>query len=100
VQANRRQSGGTNFGEKLKGYVEENIAATHKFIKQLTQAKDFEAVLRNQKEFVRSQFEAFGEQAKTLGETTLNPHSMPVIRAPLDELTDTFRDTILRTRAL
>jgi transposase InsO family protein len=100
VQANRRQSGGTNFGEKLKGYVEENIAATHEFIKQLTQAKDFEAVLRNQKEFVRSQFEAFGEQAKTLGETTLDPHSMPVIRAPLDELTDTFRDTILRTRAL
>jgi hypothetical protein len=62
-------SGGTNFGEKLKGYAEENIAATHEFIKQLTQARDFEAVLRIQKEFVRSQFEAFGEQAKTLGET-------------------------------
>ena len=46
-------SGGTNFGEKLKGYAEENIAATHEFIKQLTRARDFEAVLRIQKEFVR-----------------------------------------------
>jgi hypothetical protein len=35
----------------------------------LTQAKDFEAVLRIQKDFVRSQFEAFDEQAKNLGET-------------------------------
>jgi len=62
-------SGGTDFGEKLKRYAEENIAATHDFIKQLTQARDFEAVLRIQREFVRSQFEAFGEQAKNVGET-------------------------------
>jgi hypothetical protein len=77
-------SGGTDFGEKLKGYAEENIAAMHDFIKQLTQAKDFEAVLRIQKDFVRSQFEAFDEQAKNLGELTLNLNSVPVIRAPLD----------------
>jgi hypothetical protein len=56
----------------------------HDFIKQLTQAKDFEAVLRIQKDFVRSQFEAFDEQAKNLGELTLNLNSVPVIRAPLD----------------
>jgi hypothetical protein len=62
-------SGGTDFGEKLKGYAEENVRAMHDFIKQLTQAKDFEAVLRIQEDFVRSQFEAFDEQAKNLGET-------------------------------
>ena len=62
-------SGGTDFGEKLKGYAEENITAMHDFIKQLTQAKGFEAVRRIQKDFVRSQFEAFDEQAKNLGET-------------------------------
>jgi hypothetical protein len=62
-------SGGTDFGEKLKGYAEENIAAMHDFIKQLTQAKDFGAVLRIQKEFVRSQFQSFDQQAKNLGET-------------------------------
>lgn len=56
----------------------------HDFIKQLTQAKDFEAVLRIQKDFVRSQFETFDEQAKNLGELTLNLNSVPVIRAPLD----------------
>jgi hypothetical protein len=62
-------SGGTEFGEKVKGYVEENVAATHDFIKQLSQARDFEAVLRLQSEFVRSQFKAFEEQAQSLGET-------------------------------
>jgi hypothetical protein len=62
-------SGGTDFGEKLKGYAEENIAAMHDFIKQLTQAKDFGAVLRIQKEFVRSQFESFDQQGKNLGDT-------------------------------
>ena len=62
-------SGGTDLGEKLKGYAEENIAAMHDFIKQLTQAKDFEAVLRIQREFVRSQFEGLDEQAKNFGET-------------------------------
>ena len=45
-------SGGTELGEKLKGYAEENIAATHDFIRRLTEAKDFEAVLRIQNEFI------------------------------------------------
>jgi hypothetical protein len=62
-------SGGTEFGEKLKGYVEENIAATHYFIKQLSQARDFEDVLRLQNEFIRSHLKAFEEQAKSFGES-------------------------------
>ena len=62
-------SGNTELGEKLKGYAEENIAATHDFIKRLTEARDFEAVLRIQNEFIHSQLKAFGEQAGNLGET-------------------------------
>ena len=39
-------SGGTEFGEKLKIYSEHNIAATHDSIKQLSQAKDFQDMVR------------------------------------------------------
>jgi hypothetical protein len=61
-------SSGTEFGEKLKGYAEKNITATHDFIKQLSQAKDFQDIVRIQNEFMHSQFMAFGEQTKSLGE--------------------------------
>ena len=57
-------SGGTEFGEQLKRYAEENITATHDFIGRLTEARDFEAVLRIQKQFIRSQFASFDAQAK------------------------------------
>jgi hypothetical protein len=38
-------SGGREFGEKLKSFAEKNLAATHQFIQQLSQAKDFQDVL-------------------------------------------------------
>jgi hypothetical protein len=60
-------SGGTEFDEKLKGYAEENIRATHDLIRRLTEARDFEAVLRIQNEFIRSQLRTFGEQAEGFG---------------------------------
>ena len=61
-------SGGTEFGERIKSYAEKNISATHEFIKQLTQAKDFEDILRIQAEFMQTQLKEFGEQTKSLGE--------------------------------
>ena len=61
-------SGGTDFGEKLKSYVEKNIAATHEFVLKLSQAKDFQDVVRIQNEFMQTQMNAFGEHTKTLGE--------------------------------
>ena len=61
-------SGGTEFGEKLKSYSEKNIATTHEFIKQLTQAKDFQDMVRIQTEFVQTLLNTFGEQTKSLGE--------------------------------
>jgi hypothetical protein len=61
-------SGGTDLGEKLKSYAEKNIAATQEFVHKLSQAKDFQDVVRIQMEFVQMELNAFGEQANSLGE--------------------------------
>jgi hypothetical protein len=61
-------SGGTEFGEKVKASAEQNISATQEYVRELTYAKDVQDILRIQMAFVRSQLEAFGEQAKDLGE--------------------------------
>ena len=61
-------SGGTEFGEKVKAYAEKNVAATQEFVRDLSYAKDIQDVVQIQTEFMRAQLEAFGEQAKDLGE--------------------------------
>jgi hypothetical protein len=43
----------------------------HPPIGRLTEARDFEAVLQIQNEFIHSQLKAFGEQAGSLGETSI-----------------------------
>jgi hypothetical protein len=60
---------GTEFGEKLKSYAEKNIAATNEYVLKLSQAKDLQEAIRIQTEFVQTQFNAFGEQTKSLAET-------------------------------
>ena len=65
-------SGGTDLGENLKSYAEKNIAATQEFIHRLGQAKDFQDIVRIQTEFMQAQVNAFGEQAKSLGEASAN----------------------------
>jgi hypothetical protein len=61
-------SGGTEFEAKVKACAEQNISATQEYVRELTYAKDIQDILRIQMEFVRSQLEAFGEQANSLGE--------------------------------
>jgi hypothetical protein len=61
-------TGGTEFGEKVKACAEQNISATQEYVRELTYAKDIQDILRIQMEFVRSQLDAFGEQANSLGE--------------------------------
>ncbi len=61
-------TGGTQLGEKLKDYSERNIAAARDYMRKLSQAKDFTDVMRIQTDFMQSQFNTFGEQAKGLGE--------------------------------
>ena len=54
--------------EKVKACAEQNISATQEFVRDLSYAKDIQDILRIQMEFMRSQLETFGEQAKDLGE--------------------------------
>ena len=61
-------TGGTEIGKKLKDQSVQNVAAVHDLVKRLSQAKDFEEALRVQAEFIQSQFQAFGEQMRSLGE--------------------------------
>src|ERR1039458_8506603 len=61
-------SGGTELGEELKSYAEKNIAAAQEYVNKLSQAKDLQDVVRIQPEFMQLQFNAFGEQTKSLGE--------------------------------
>jgi len=61
-------SGGTELGEKLKSCAEKNMTATREFMRQLSQARDFADIMRIQTEFMQTQLESFGEQAKSIGE--------------------------------
>jgi hypothetical protein len=46
-------SAGTELGDKLKKCAEANIASTHQFIRQLSEAKDFQDIVRVQTEFMQ-----------------------------------------------
>jgi hypothetical protein len=40
--------GNTDFGEKLKSFTEQNIAAAHDLIQKLSQARDFQDIIKIQ----------------------------------------------------
>ena len=61
-------SGGTEFGEKLKSCAEENLTTAHDFVRQLSQVKDFNDVVRIQTEFMQSLVSAMGDQTKELAD--------------------------------
>ena len=75
-------SGGMEFGEKVKASAEQNISATQEYVRELTYAKDIQDILRIQMAFVRSQLEAFGEQAKDLGEAYIKAVSGQTTKPP------------------
>jgi hypothetical protein len=68
-------SGGTEFGEKVKACAEQNIAATQEFVRDLSYAKDIQDMFRIQMEFMRTQMEAFVQQANSLGEAYIKAAS-------------------------
>ena len=75
-------SGGTELGEKVKASAEQNISATQEYVRELTYAKDIQDILRIQMAFVRSQLEAFGEQAKYLGDAYIKAVSGQTAKPP------------------
>ncbi len=61
-------SGGTEFGEKLKRHAEQNVTAVQEYVTKLSQAKTVQDAIQIQTEFMQTQFDTFGEQAKDLAE--------------------------------
>jgi hypothetical protein len=60
--------GKTDFGEKLKSFTEQNIAAAHHHVQKLSQVRDFQDFIKIQTEYVQTQLSLFADQAKQLGE--------------------------------
>ena len=60
--------GRTDFGEKLKSFTEQNIASAHHHVEKLSQARDFQDIIKIQTEYMQTQLSLFAAQAKQLGE--------------------------------
>jgi hypothetical protein len=75
--------GETELTEKMKSFTEQNIAEAQKFGQQLSEAKDFQDVLRIQTEYMQRQFHAFGEQTKSLAES-FTKTAAAVMKNPLN----------------
>lgn len=60
--------GNTELTKKFLGYATENASNAFGFVQKLSQAKNFEDVVKIQTEFMTTQFSSFNEQAKNLGE--------------------------------
>jgi Phasin protein len=60
--------GGTELAEKMNRYTAQNISAARDFVHKLSQAKDFQDIIRIQTEFMQTQFSVFAEQTKSLTE--------------------------------
>jgi hypothetical protein len=63
--------GKTDFGEKLKTFTEQNIAAAHHHIQKLSHATDLQDFIKIQTEYMQTQLSLFADQAKQLGEACL-----------------------------
>jgi hypothetical protein len=58
----------TNLNRILLSNATQNVTATFAFVQKLSQAKNFEEVVKLQTEFMATQMNSFNEQAKVLGE--------------------------------
>ena len=61
-------AGGTELAEKMNSYTAQNISAARDFVHKLSQAKDFQDIIRIQTEFTQTQFSVLAEQTKGLTE--------------------------------
>jgi hypothetical protein len=78
-------SGGTEVGEKIKSYAEQNIAASHQFMTEVSRAKDFAELMSLQTEFMQKQISEFVQHAQRIGEAyTKSPASAVKGPGPTD----------------
>ena len=61
-----------NIDRILLGYATQNVTATFAFVQKLSQAKNFQDVVRIQTEFMNAQLNSFNDQAKIIGEIYTN----------------------------
>ena len=58
-----------DINKKMESYTERNIAAANEFMRKLSQARDVQSFWQIQTDFMQTQWKAFSEQTKDLGET-------------------------------
>jgi hypothetical protein len=58
----------TNLNRILLSNATQNVTATFAFVQKLSQAKNFEEVVKIQTKFMEAQMNSFNQQAKILGE--------------------------------
>jgi hypothetical protein len=73
-------SGGNEFAETLKECAQTNITATQEFLEQLSQARNFQDVVRVQSDYMQFLMKAFGEQslAEAYTKTTADALKKPL----------------------
>ena len=62
----------TNLNRILLTHATENVTTTFAFMQKLSQAKNFQDVVKIQTEFMQMQMNSFNQQAKILGEIYTN----------------------------
>ena len=58
----------TNLNRILLSNATQNVTATFAFVQKLSQAKNFQDVIKIQSEFMSAQLNSFNDQAKIIGE--------------------------------
>jgi len=58
----------TNLNRVLVNHATQNVTATFAFVQKLSEAKNFQDVVKIQTEFMNTQLNAFNDQAKIIGE--------------------------------
>ena len=73
----------TNLNRVLLGNAAQNVAAVFAFVQKLSQAKNFEEVVKIQTQFMETQMNSFNEQAKILGEIYIKA-AQDAMKTPFD----------------
>jgi phasin len=67
TQTAAAQAGASDASRKAMAFAGQNMAASFTFAQRLAQARDVEEVMRLQADYLRTQMQAFTDQARELG---------------------------------
>ena len=68
-QTNVAQSGSLGMNKKVLDYAEEHVDAAFNLAQQIVRANDVQEILKLQSDYLKSQMEALGEQARELSDS-------------------------------